>query len=166
MAIVPSLQRLQRLFASELQTEESNDSRFAATQLPKIDSYGLPSPIPHPETQLNIAGSSKVPSREVRQANREVCHRKLPDRGEHGLQGRASAVGTFTPDRRLKRGTILSSHSTPTYFFAAPEGNESETDAEIEIPFSCARAISFFQRVSFFKLSRNSWPLQVNRHTA
>ena len=37
-----------------------------------------PSPIPHPETQLNIAGSSKVPSREVRQANRAVCHRKLP----------------------------------------------------------------------------------------
>jgi hypothetical protein len=33
-----------------------NDSRVAATQLPKIDSYGLPSPILHPEIQLNIAG--------------------------------------------------------------------------------------------------------------
>ena len=54
-------------------------------------------------------------------------------------------LGTFTLDRRLKRGTMLSSHSIPTYFFAAPESNESKTDAEIEILFSCARAISFFQ---------------------
>jgi hypothetical protein len=30
--------------------------------------------------------------REVRQANREVCRRKLPDRREHGLQGRISPM--------------------------------------------------------------------------
>lgn len=77
MAMVPSLQRLQRLFARRAANGGINDSRVAATQLPKIDSYGLPSPISHPETQLNIAGSSKVPSHEVQQANREVCHRKL-----------------------------------------------------------------------------------------
>jgi hypothetical protein len=68
--MVPSLQRLQRLFASELQTEESTTATSLPHNCQKIDSYGLPSPIPPPETQLNIAGSSKVPSREVRQANR------------------------------------------------------------------------------------------------
>jgi hypothetical protein len=58
------------------------------------------------------------------------CHRKLPERGEHGLQGRVSSMGALAADRRLKRGTMLSSHSIPTYFFAAPESNESKTDAE------------------------------------
>ena len=39
MAMVPSLQRLQRLFASELQTEESTTAASLPHNCQKIDSY-------------------------------------------------------------------------------------------------------------------------------
>jgi hypothetical protein len=82
MAMVPSFQRLQHLFASELQTEESTTAASCHTTA-KRSTRMVAEPYSAPETQLNIAGSPKVPSREVRQANRTVSHRELQDRGEH-----------------------------------------------------------------------------------
>ena len=76
-----------------------NDSRVAATRLPNDRLVWSAEPYSAPETQLNIAGSSKVPSREVRQANRAVRRIELPDCGKHGPQGRLSAVGAVVTGR-------------------------------------------------------------------
>ena len=108
MAMVPSLQRLQRLFPSELQTEESTTA-VAATRLPNDRLVWSAEPYSAPETQLNIAGSSKVPSREVRQANRAVRRIELPDCGKHGPQGRLSAPGTLAASWRLEFRQSLTS---------------------------------------------------------
>ena len=78
-----------------------------ATRLPNDRLVWSAEPYSAPETQLNIAGSSKVPSREVRQANREACHRKLPDCGKHGPQWRISSMGPAA-DRRPITATLPS----------------------------------------------------------
>jgi hypothetical protein len=62
---------------------------------------------PTTSTIPNLAkkkGERLCPFRKVRQANRAVRHRDIPDRREHGVQGRTSAVGAPPTSRRLITG--------------------------------------------------------------
>jgi hypothetical protein len=75
---------------------------------------------------------------EVRQANRAVCHLDIPDRREHGLQGRIPAVGALIANwgliscLRLQRIPSAMSKEEPEVFKALPptEGKAPEAVKE------------------------------------
>ena len=50
---------------------------------------------------MKVVSANLRERREVREANRDVCDRELPDCGKHGPQGRLSPMGTPAADRRL-----------------------------------------------------------------